>query len=74
MQSLCLWKFASKSRSSVSSFIYMDIIGINGDHLNWMSEEAKRLKINKKGRCGGLVLDEVTIQVRLLMKPRILLL
>ena len=38
-------------------------LGVNEELLQWMASEAKRLKITKKGKWGGLILDEVTIQV-----------
>ena len=39
-------------------------VGINRELLEWMQTEAKRNCLSKKGYIGGLVLDEVTIQVK----------
>ena len=37
--------------------------GVNHDILNWMESEAQRHNVPKSGRIGGLILDEMTIQV-----------
>ena len=42
------------------------VTGINGGLLNWMDEEAGRLAVSSHGRLGGLIVDEMNIQVHLI--------
>jgi len=39
--------------------------GLNNEVLQWMEQEAKKLKLSEFGRCGGIILDEMSIQVTL---------
>ena len=39
------------------------ITGINNEFLQWMSDEARALNVTSEGRIGGLVIDEMSIQV-----------
>ena len=38
--------------------------GLNDEVLQWMEQEAKKLDLSEFGKCGGIVLDEMSIQVR----------
>ena len=38
-------------------------VGINSELLEWMAGEATRLNISENGRKGGLIFDEISIQV-----------
>jgi hypothetical protein len=38
--------------------------GLSEEMLQWMKKEADRIGINEFGRCGGIVLDEMSIQVQ----------
>ncbi len=40
--------------------------GLNDDVLKWMQHEADKLRLESFGREGGLILDEMAIQVVLL--------
>lgn len=40
--------------------------GLNDEVLQWMLHEADKLKLDSFGREGGLILDEMAIQVMLL--------
>jgi roadblock/LC7 domain-containing protein len=37
--------------------------GLSEEMLKWMRQEANRIGIDEFGRCGGIVLDEMSIQV-----------
>ena len=37
--------------------------GFNEDVLHWMEQEATKMKLSKEGKCGGIILDEISIQV-----------
>ena len=37
--------------------------GLNDEVLQWMEQEAKKLKLSEFGRCGEIVLDEMSIHV-----------
>lgn len=37
--------------------------GLHDDHLHWMKAEADRLKMKDAHRCGGIMFDEMSIQV-----------
>ena len=39
--------------------------GLNDEVLQWMEQEAKKLKLSEFGRCGGIILDEMSIHVTL---------
>lgn len=38
--------------------------GLNDEVLRWMEQEAKKLNLSDFGKCGGIILDEMSIQVR----------
>ena len=38
--------------------------GLNDEVLQWIEQEAKKLDMSEFGKCGGIVLDEMSIQVR----------
>lgn len=38
--------------------------GLNEDVLQWMEQEAEKLKLTEYGKCGGIILDEMSIQVK----------
>ena len=40
--------------------------GFNEEVLEWMQQEAERLQLSAVGKCGGIILDEMAIQVHLL--------
>ncbi|XP_078382573.1 uncharacterized protein LOC144665241 [Oculina patagonica] len=42
--------------------------GLNEDVLQWMEQEAEKLKLTEYGKCGGIILDEMSIQEDLQMK------
>ena len=42
--------------------------GLNEEVLQWMEQEADKVKLTELGRCGGIILDEMSIQVLDLIK------
>lgn len=38
--------------------------GLNDEVLQWMEQEARKLNLSEFGKCGGVILDEMPIQVR----------
>ena len=37
--------------------------GLNEEVLQWMEQEAAKIKLTELGKCGGIILDEMSIQV-----------
>ena len=37
--------------------------GLNEEVLQWMEQQAKKLKLSEFGRCGEIILDEMSIHV-----------
>jgi len=52
IRTLTLYKNSNEQRCGVQDFM-----------LDWMLKEAQRLEIPKHGYCGGLMFDEMSLQV-----------
>ena len=37
--------------------------GFNEEVLQWMEQEASKIQLSEHGKCGGIILDEISIQV-----------
>ena len=37
--------------------------GFNEEVLQWMEQEATKMQLSEDGKCGGIILDEISIQV-----------